>query len=99
MPSLALSNRRAGTTLRKVAIHRDHQDRRRSPLFHVIRPRPNRFSLPPVAPDMDNSGGSSPKITGLCFAMHRIVVGNLRSPPLSPVLARGFPAIRGALAA
>src|SRR5262245_18407506 len=33
--SLALSNRRAGTTLRKAAIHRDHQDRRRSPIISL----------------------------------------------------------------
>src|SRR5437763_2681285 len=30
---LALSNRRARTTLRKAAIHRDRQDRRRGPLL------------------------------------------------------------------
>src|SRR5499427_4224106 len=38
--SLALSNRRAGTTLRKAAIHRDHQDSRRDP-------SPMRFGRPP----------------------------------------------------
>src|SRR5512133_2517907 len=39
--SLALSNRRAGATLRKAAIHRDHQDRRRSPSKSL------RFGCPP----------------------------------------------------
>src|SRR5262245_66519099 len=43
---LALSNRRVGTTLRKAAIHRGRQDRRRAPLFlcDSVAPEPPAFS-------------------------------------------------------
>src|SRR5262249_20702006 len=35
-----------GTTLRKAAIHRDHQDRRRSLCFHCASPAAEPSSLP-----------------------------------------------------
>src|SRR5262245_47381705 len=49
---LSLSLRRtvgSGTTLRKAAIHRDRQDRRRALMFLCdSTPRPDRYSVPPI---------------------------------------------------
>src|SRR6266571_1665674 len=58
--SLALSNRRARSTLQNAATHRDHQDRRRtlSIRFGLL---PNRASLLPSGADMDDSGKRHPK--------------------------------------
>src|SRR5712691_7236820 len=87
---LAVSDRRAGTTLQKAAIHRDRQDRRRSPLFSM------RFGSVRTAPffsalgrDIGDSGGFHPEITALCSVM----AGFSRLSTSSPVAiaARGDP--------
>src|SRR6266508_2805110 len=84
---LALPNRRAGTTLRKAAIHRDRQDRRRGPLFYAIRTRPNRPTVAAARRRYWRFRGTSPQ-------NHRFVFPYGRDSPVIHALLLGIPGSR-----
>ena len=87
--SLALSNRRAGTTLRKAAIHRDRQDRRRGPLLSMrFGSAPNRRVLPAARRRYGDSGDFTRN--------HRFVFRHAcRDARRDPRIAPGSPRVRG----